>query len=163
MAGSSGYVYVVRMAPAAVTAAKTLVQIKVPTTLTVDILSVKVFQITKTATEFQEIQLSRWTGAFTAGTVTSATPVKLNTNDPTALCVGGTAATGTAASAEPSGGTQDILEHDVWNVLNGSWQLLDIPEGRMRIPGGGLFTAKLATAPAASQTTGCMVKFIEYV
>lgn len=161
MAGQSGYIYTVRMPLTAVTAAKTLLQIKTGAAA-IDILAVRVYQTTKTGTEFQALQLSRWNGA-TPGTVTSATPVKANRLDPAALCVGGTAATGYNASAEPSGGTQDLIDEDSWNVLNGGWYYLDIPEGRIRlVQGGDLFTVKLNTAPSASQTTGCVVKLVEY-
>lgn len=161
MAGSSGYVYIARFPLTAVTIAKTLVQIKTGAAA-IDIQAIKVFQLTKITSELQEIQASIWTGAFTAGTVTTLTPAPVNPNDPAALAVGGTAATGTNATVEASGGTQTIAENDVWNIINGSWQLLDIPEGRMRVPQASLFTLKLNTAPAASQSTGAYVKFIEY-
>lgn len=162
MAGSGGYVYTVRMAPTAVTIAKTLVQIKTGAA-PIDILAVRLYQTTKIQSELQVVQFIHGYGAPTAGTVTSTTPLKANHLDPAALAVGGTAATGVNASAEISGGTLDVVDEDVWNILNASWEYLDIPEGRFRLgQGGEYFCLKLNTAPAASQTTGAVVKFIEY-
>lgn len=159
---ADGYHYLVRCPIAAQTAAKTLIQVK-PSNAALMLLSAKIYQTTKTsASELLQLQISVWTGAFTAGTVTSATPVPLSSGDPAALAVGGTAATGTNATGEPSGGTQNIVEEDVWNVLNGSWSYLEIPEGRIFVPRNGLLTFKLATAPAASMSIGAYLKFVEF-
>lgn len=160
MAGSGGYIYTVRMPLTAVTIAKTLVQIK-SVGVPLDLVSIRVYQTTKISSELQGIQIVRYSGAYTAGTVTSATPVRANRLDTAAAAVGGTAATGVNATVEPSGGTADTLDEDVWNILNASWEMLDIPEGRYRAAAGDLMTIKLNTAPAASQTTGCVVRFQE--
>jgi hypothetical protein len=156
MAGSSGYVYVVRLAPTAITTAKTLLQIKAGAA-PVDILDWRLYQITKITTELLAVQMLRKSAA---ATVTSFTPLKYNTLDPAALAVGGASATGTNASAE--GTDTDIVWESVWNVLNGEFNYLDIPEGRMRIPQAGIGGIKLNTAPAASMTVGGYVRFIEY-
>lgn len=160
---STPYLYVVRMAPTAVTAAKTLVQIK-PVTASISIIKVRIHQVTKTsASEMLDIQQSRWSGAFTAGTVTSATPTKKGgSQDPASLAVGGTSATGVNATVEPSGGTQEISDEDVWNILNGGWVDIPIPEDRLDIANAELYTLKLITAPAASMTIGAIVSYLEY-
>jgi hypothetical protein len=144
------------MPSTAITAAKTLLQIKAGLA-PIDILDVRVGQTSKTTTELLELQLLRKSAA---ATVTATTPLKYNPADPAALAVGGTAATGYNASAEGTNG--DILQKAVWNVLNGEWIFLDIPEGRIRIPQAGIFGVKLNTAPAASMNIICAVRFIEY-
>ena len=92
----SSFIYTVRMAPTAITTAKTLIQIKAGEKA-IDILEVKIFQITKTTIELQALQLLRKSAA---ATVTLATPLKWDTGDPAAAAIGGTAATGVNASAE---------------------------------------------------------------
>lgn len=162
MAGSSGYLYVVRLALTSISAAKTLVQVK-SGAAPLDIVSLRVFQTSRTAIELWELQMSVWTGSPTAGTVTSATPAPANPTDPAALAVGGTGATGVNATVEPSGGTQTIIDNDVFSVQNGGWQYLEIPEGRYRVPQGGkLFTLKLNSAPSAASNIGVICKFLEY-
>ena len=151
----------VRFAPTSLTVAKTLIQVKAGAAA-LDILLARVYQQTKTsASELLQLSQNHWSGAFTAGTVTSFTPLKYNFNDPAALAVGGTTATGTNASAEPSGGTRDELDDDEWNILNGKWEDLPIPEGRIRIQQGDLYTLKLETAPAAAMTIGAIVRVME--
>lgn len=162
MTVSSGYVYTVRMAPAAVTAAQTLIQIKTGAA-PVDILMARIYQVTKTTSELLQVQLIQYTSAPTFATVTSFTPTPLNGLDPAALAVGGTSATGIDASVEPSGGTSVIQDETDWNVLNGEWLYLPVPEARIRIKQGGLgFVLKVNTAPAASMTIGAIVQFAEY-
>lgn len=159
---ASGYVYTVNLTPTAITAAKTLVQIKTGAA-PIDIVMARVYQVTKTTSELLALQLKQFTAAPTFGTVTSFTPTPLNGLDPAALAVGGVSATGVNASAEPSGGTVVIQDETDWNVLNGEWLYLPVPEARIRIKQGGLgFTLKLNTAPAASMTIGAIVQFIEY-
>lgn len=156
------YLYVVRMAPTAVTAAKTLLQIK-PITATIEIVQAKIHQVTKTGSEMLDIQQSRFSGAYTAGTVTSATPTKAgNLQDPASLAVGGTAATGVNATVEPTGGTEDIADEDVWNVASGSWVDVPVPERRLFVAGGDLYALELVTAPAASMSIGALVWFLEH-
>lgn len=159
---SPSYLYTVRLAPTAITAAKTLIQIK-PVTATIQIIRAKIHQVTKTTSEMLDIQQSRYTGGFTAATVTSATAIlKGGTSDPASLAVGGTSATGVNATAEPSGGTQTIVDEEVWNVLNGVWVDLPIPENRAMFSNGELYTLKLNTAPAASMTIGAIVDYVEF-
>lgn len=158
----SGFVYAVRMSPTAVTVAKTLIQIKTGAA-PIDILMARVYQVTKVTSELLNLVLNQYTAAPTFGTVTSFTPTPLNGLDPAALAVGSTTATGVNATAEPSGGTVVVPDETDWNVLNGEWMYLPIPEARIRIKQGGLgFTLKLNTAPAASMTIGAVVHFIEY-
>lgn len=157
-----GYVYSVRFSPTSLTAVKTLIQIKTGAA-PIDILSIRVHQITKTTSELLNLLLNQYTTAPTFGTVTSFTPAPLNPSDPAALAVGGTSATGVNATAEPSGGTVVVHEETDWNVINGEWLYMPIPEERIRIKQGGLgFTLKLNTAPAAAMTIGGILRFMEY-
>jgi len=144
------------MAPTAITTAKTLIQIKAGEKA-IDILEVKIFQITKTTIELQALQLLRKSAA---ATVTLATPLKWDTGDPAAAAIGGTAATGVNASAE--GTDTDIIYEHIWNVAEGTYSFSDALEaGPLRVEAGEIFGFKLNTAPAASQTTGAIVKFRE--
>ncbi len=152
----AGYIYSVRLAPTAITAAKTLIQIKTGAAA-IAILDGRFYQVTKTTTELLAVQMLRKSAA---ATVTSFTPLKWNPGDPVALAVGGTSATGTNASAE--GTDTDILFETVWNVLNGEFNFLDIPEGRLWVPQASIMGFKLNTAPAASMTIGGYARFIEY-
>ena len=156
MAGSSGYLYVVRLAPTAFTASRTLIQI-VAGAAAIDLVGATISQITKSTAELLRIQILRKT---VAATVTSATPILLNAGDSVSLAVGGTTLTGVNASAEGTDG--DVLADGVWNVLNGEYNILDIPEMRRRVPQAGIVGLKLITAPAASMTIGGMLYFIEY-
>jgi len=155
------YIYTVRLAPTAITAAKTLIQIKTGAAR-IEIVKARVYQVTKLTSELLNLQLIQYTAAPTFATVTSYTPDP-NPSDPAALAVGGTTATGVNATAEPSGGTAVVKEETDWNILNGEWLYLPVPEDRIPVQQGGLgFTLKLNTAPAASMTIGAIVSFIEY-
>ena len=153
---AKGYVYVVRLASTAQTTAKTLIQIKAGAA-PIDIIRCEVGQVTKTTSELLSIQLLRKSAA---ATVTSATPLLVSsTTQPAALAIGGATSTGTNASAE--GTDTDILYEEVWNILNGSWVFLPVPEERHRIPQAGFWGLKLATAPAASMSIEAVVTFEE--
>lgn len=149
--------YTVRLAPTAQTAAKTLLQVKAGNAA-LELVRVKAFQTNKTASEQWEMQVLRKSAA---ATVTSFTPLKMDPNDPTSLAVGGTAATGTNASAEGTDG--DILDDDGWNIINGAWLYLPVPDDRIWVPPAGIIAVKLNTAPAASTTIGIELSFNEYL
>jgi len=161
MALGEGYVYRVLMPKTGISAIKTLIQIK-PGNAPIDILSARVAQATKTASELLEIQLIQYTGSPTAATVTAATPVPLTSTDPASLAVGGTSATGYNATAEPSGGTANIIVDTVFNVLNGEWVYQPTPAEMIRIAAGTLFGLKLASTPSAQMNFIASVTFIEY-
>lgn len=149
------YTYALRMPPTAVTTAKTLVQVKAGAS-GLWIVGGRISQTTKTASEQLILQ---WLRKSVAATVTSATPLKYNPNDPAALAVGSTSGSGYNASAE--GTDTDILDEDVFNVLNGGWQDIPVPDGRIWVPQGGIAALKLNTAPAASMTISAVLKILE--
>ena len=156
MAGSSGYLYVVRMAPTALTTAKTLIQV-VAGAAPFDLIGATVSQVTKSTTEMLRIQVLRKTAV---ATVTAFTPLLTNPVDPAALAVGGTTATGVNATAEGTNG--DVLEDRVWNILTGTWEYAPIPEARKRAAQAGNLALVLITAPAASMTIAATLEIIEY-
>ena len=156
MAGSSGYLYVVRMAPTALTTAKTLIQV-VAGAAAFDVVKATVSQVTKSTSEMLRIQLLRKTAV---ATVTAFTPLLTNPADPASLAIGGTSLTGVNATAEGTNG--DVLEDEVWNILNGTWNYLPIPEGRKRAAQAGNLALVLITAPAASMTIGATLEIVEY-
>src|SRR4051812_31432253 len=120
-----GYTYYAEMLSTAITAAKTLVQIKAGAA-PIDIVEIILSQVTKTTSELLELRLLRKSAA---ATVTSFTPLKFNPGDPTSLAAGGTSATGYNASSE--GTDTDVLRKEHWNVINGVWQYLPVPEARI--------------------------------
>jgi hypothetical protein len=148
--------YSVRLTPTAQTTAKTLVQLKAGAA-PLEIVEVRFSQITKITSEILLLQAIRKSAA---ATVTSFTPLKLDTSSATALAVGGTAATGTNASAEGTDGEIPFETH--WNIINGEFVYLPVPEARIWVPQAGIIGFKLATAPAASMSLGCIVTFREY-
>lgn len=152
-----GYVYIVRFGPTAVTAAKTLVQIKTGVNNGIEVLSAKISQVTKTSSELLRVGVLRKTAA---ATVTAFTPLELSTQDPASAVNVSTSGTGVDASAE--GSDSDILEEDHWNVLNGSWLYLPVPEERIWVPNGSFIALKLFTAPAASMTIAGWIRYREY-
>jgi hypothetical protein len=153
----SGATYIVRLDSTAVTAAKTLLQVKAGAAAPLELISAKISQITKTTTELLNIQILRKSAA---ATVTSFTPLKLDPGNPTAAAVGGTAATGINATVE--GTDTDIILSEVWNILNGVWQYLPLPEERIWVPAAGILGIKLNTAPAASMNIIAELKFREF-
>lgn len=152
----AGYTYIVRCPATSQTAAKTLIQIA-SGAAPIEILSAKVMQVTKTTSELLNLQILRKSGA---ASVTSYTPLKLATLDPTSLAVGGAALTGYNASGE--GTDTDILEDDIWNVLNGSWTYLPVPEDRIWMPPSAFLGLKLNTAPGASMSIAAWIRYREY-
>lgn len=156
MAGSSGYLYVVRLTPTAITAAKTLIQI-VAGAAPFDVIGATISQVTKSTSEMLRIQLLRKT---TLATVTAFTPLLANPADPASLAIGGTLLTGVNATAEGVDGA--VLEDRVWNVQTGTWEYVPIPEGRKRAAQGGNLALVLITAPAASMTIAATLEILEY-
>lgn len=150
--------YQVRIAQTAQTAAKTLIQIKAGSSAALEILFARVYQITKTTSELLNMQLLRKSAA---ATVTTFTPLKFDPNDPASAAAGGTSATGTNASAEGTDG--DVLVDGMWNVLNGEWIHMPVPEERIWVPAAGIVALKLNTAPLASMTIGAEIHYAEYL
>lgn len=145
--------YVVRMPAAAVTAAKTLIQITAgPAPIT--ILDVNVDQITKTTHELLSVQIIRKTVVATM--TVGAPPLKLQVRD----AGSSVAFAGVNASAEGTDG--DVLEDLVWNVASASWTYLNIDDAIV-VPPGATIAVKIVTAPAASMTVGATLKFREEV
>lgn len=151
-----GFLYYAEMPSTAITAAKTLLQIKAGAGA-LELVEFRLSQITKTASELLEVQILRKSAA---ATVTSFTPLEMQPAGPAALAVGGTSATGYNASAEGTNG--DILYKSHWNVLNGEYVYLPVPEARIWVPQTGIIGIKLNTAPAASMTMILQALFQEY-
>lgn len=151
-----GFCYYAEMPSTAITAAKTLLQIKAGAAA-LELLEFRISQVTKTTSELLQVQILRKTAA---ATVTSFTPLEMQQGGPAALAVGGASATGYNASAEGTDG--DILFKSHWNVLNGEYVYLPVPEGRIWVPQAGIIGIKLNTAPAASMNIILTALFQEY-
>lgn len=157
----ASYAYTLRMAPTAFTAAHTLLQVKTGAA-PIRLVRACISQVTKTSSELQAIQVIQFTATPTFSTVTSTVANPNRPKDPAALAVNGTTATGVASSSEGSGGTSVIMVEDVWNILNGSWLYVAIPDEMIGAAQNALgLTVKLNTAPAASQTCSAYLVFLE--
>lgn len=135
--------YVVVYPATAVSTAISIIQIKAGAGGPLEILRAHVSQGLSETSTMEQINIVRKSAA---ATVTSATPLKFNPADQASLAVGGTAATGTQASAE--GTDSDILISEGFNILNG-WTWLPTPEERIFVPGGGIIALKFPVAPAS--------------
>jgi hypothetical protein len=153
MAAPASKVYVVSMTRVAVTAAITLIQIKAGATAPLQIIRAVIGQTSSTTSTQQSVQINR---KSVAATVTAFTPLTNGpSNDPAASAVGGTAATGTNASAE--GTDTNILRQDVWNFLNG-WLFLPTPKEYLYVDAATILCLKFPVAPGSSVTiTGDMI------
>lgn len=140
---NSGYVYKVGNGGVAISTAITILQIKAGAA-PLEILRAALTQgLSETSTQ-ERVQILRKTAA---ATVTSATPLKVNPNDPAALAVGGTAATGYTASAEGTDG--DVLVDRGFNILNG-FEWIATPEERILVDASGFVALKFPVAPASA-------------
>lgn len=150
-----GYDYVIKNGDAGVVIATaiTILQIKAGAAA-LELLKVVLGQgLSETSTQ-EQVQILRKTAA---ATVTSFTPRKLNAGDASALCVGGTAATGYTATAEGTDG--EVLVDEAFNVL-APWIWVPAKE-RIIVPQGGILAIKFPVAPA-SQTWRCAAYVREY-
>jgi hypothetical protein len=144
------------MTRVAVTAAITLIQLKAGATVPLQIIRCVIGQSSSTTSTQQPVQLNRKSAA---ATVTSFTPV-LNgpVTDPAAAAVGGTASTGTFASAE--GTDAAIVRQDVWNYLNG-WLFLPTPKEYPFVDAASIIGLKFPVAPGSSVQITADVVFEE--
>jgi len=150
MAAAASRVYIVSMTRVSVSAAITLIQIKAGATVPLQIIRLVASQTSSTTSAMQAIQLNRKSAA---ATVTSFTPLLTGpVTDPAASSVGGTAATGTNASAEGTDGA--IVKQDVFNVLNG-WQYLPTPKEYVFVDAAGIIGLKFPVAPGSATTYTC--------
>jgi hypothetical protein len=147
MAAAASRVYLVSMTRVAVTGAITLLQIKAGATVPLQIIRAVIGQTSSTTSTQQAVQINRKSGA---ATVTSFTPIITGpVTDPAASAVGGTAATGTNASAE--GTDSNIIKQDVFNYLNG-WLYLPTPKEWPFVDAASIVGLKFPVAPGSSVT-----------
>lgn len=147
MAAAASRVYIVSMTRVSVSAAITLVQVKTGATVPAQIIRTVASQTSSTTSAMQAIQINRKSAA---ATVTSFTPILTGpVTDPAASAVGGTAATGTNASAE--GTDTNIIKQDVFNVLNG-WMYLPTPKEYLFIDAATIVGLKFPVAPGSATT-----------
>ena len=148
--------YTVALVAQAVTGGITLVQVKAGANRRVAITRAWCSQSNQTTSAQQRIQVVRKTAA---ATVTSSTPLLVNSITAAAEAVGGAAATGVNATAEGTDG--DVLVHDVFNVLNG-WIWIPTPEERPIVLPAGIIALKFPAAPGSSMTVSAGFNFYEF-
>lgn len=132
----------------------TLIGIRPPVSLAIEILRVWVGQSANSASVQQRVQLVRQ--AATLPSVATVTPAKTKEGDPTSGIVGGTAlAAGTCgitATAE-GGGTRTVIAEDTFNVLNG-WLWVPTPKETIILAPSSALSFGLYFPVAPATTTG---------
>jgi hypothetical protein len=156
MAVPSSRVYSIVLTRVSVSAAITLIQLATNASVPAQILRAGIWQSSSTTSTQQPAQLNRKSAA---ATVTSYTPGKLGPNtDPAASSVGGTAATGTNATAEGTDTT--ILRQGVFNYLVG-FEFVATPKDTMFVDVSSFLGLKLPVAPGAAVTVTADLVFEE--
>lgn len=113
-------------------------------------------QITQTSVELLRLDLKRFSGGYTIGSVgSSATPRPHLFGDAAATCTGRVNDT-----TQTTGGTSVTLLSDVINLING-WQYLPAPEDRLIFNPSQAMVLSLGNAPAAARTMSGSIKFAE--
>jgi hypothetical protein len=145
------------MTRVSVSAAITLIQILAGATVPLEIIRARLGQTSSTTSTQQSVQINRKSAA---ATVTSFTPIIDGpVTDPAASAIGGTAKTGTNASAE--GTDANILVQDVFNYLNG-WQYFPAPDERPFVDASvGIVGLKFPVAPGSAVTITADLVFVE--
>lgn len=138
-----GQMYSASFSAVAVSAAQDLFEILAPSTGIVRIHEVRISQITKTTSEMLRLTIQRNSGSGSGG----STPTKY----PLEVGMAAAEATIEANNTSRAAGAT-ILVNMMWNVVNGEYVYLPIPEDRITISPSGYATVGLETAPAASMT-----------
>lgn len=138
--------YAIKHEAIAVAGAITIIQLKAGASNICRILRMEIGQSGSTTSAMVRTQILRKTAT---ATVTSFTPLLLDTGDSAAKSVGGTSATGITASAEGTDG--DILHSAVWNALSG-YVYVPVPEERIIVPPAGFLAVKFPANPALTIT-----------
>ena len=152
MAQGQGYVYTINHLRIVVSTAISIIQIKA-ISCPLELLRATLTQHLSITSAMAQIAILRKTAA---ATVTSFTPLKYNSNDPTALAAGGTAATGITATAEGTDG--DVLVEEAFNVLN-PWIWTPVDDRIVVDPTTtpAFLALKFTVAPASATWTARMV------
>ncbi len=147
MAAAASRVYTISMTRVSVTVAITIIQLATGATVPAQIIRAVIGQTASTTSTQQAVQINRKSAA---ATVTSFTP-KINgpVTDPAASAVGGTALTGTNASAE--GTDTNIIRQDVFNFLNG-WLFLPTPKEYIFVDAAAFLGLKFPVTPTLTCT-----------
>lgn len=141
-----GRFYTIKHEAIAVAGAITIIQLKAGPNCVCVIHRLEMSQTGSTTSAMVRTQIVRKSAT---ATVTSYTPLLLDSGDGAAKSVGGTSATGITASAE--GTDTDILHSATWNALSG-YIYLPIPEERIKVPGAGFLGVKFPANPALTIT-----------
>jgi hypothetical protein len=126
----------------AVAGAITIMQLKAGASNICYIRRLEMSQTGSTTSAQVRVQIVRKSAA---ATVTSFTPLLLDTGDSAAKSVGGTAATGVTATAE--GTDTDIVLDATWNALSG-YLYVPTPDELITVPAGGIIGVKFPANPA---------------
>jgi hypothetical protein len=138
-----GQMYSASFSAVAVTAVQDLFELLTPATGIAKIHEVRISQITKTTSEMLRLTIQRNSGSGSAGSTPTKYPLE----------VGGAAAECTIEANNTSRGAgATVLVNMMWNVVNGEYVYLPIPEDRIVVSPSSYVTVGLETAPAASMT-----------
>lgn len=156
MAAAASRVYAVSMTRVSVTGAITLIQILAGATVPLQIIRGVIGQSSSTTSTQQPVQINRKSAA---ATVSSFTPIFQGpVTDPAASAVGGTAKTGTNASAE--GTDTNIVRQDVFNYING-WSFIPTPKEYIFVDAAAFLGLKFPIAPGSAVTITADLLFEE--
>lgn len=147
--------YRVNFGPLPLTAAtaKTIVQLVTPSTRRARLLSLDIgFDSTDAANAGATVELIQ---ATTAGTGTSATPVAQDRADPAALCVGGTTATATNLTAEPT--TITVIQTLKMTVVGSTLIYVWHPDAQPTFPVSGVIGIRCTAPQAQSGIVGSLL------
>jgi len=135
--------------------AATIIQIKAVSPTPIAIIRASITQRGSITNVQDRVQLGRITTTFS--TVTSFTPLKVDTAAPASASVGGTAATGIIGTAE--GTVVDILVDEGFSVLNG-FLWLPTPQEYITINPGEAIVMKFPVAPSV-QVWNARINWLE--
>lgn len=141
-----GRKYAIKHDNIAVAGAITIIQLKAGASNVCYINRLEINQSGSTTSAMVRTQILRKSAA---ATVTSFTPLLLDTGDGAAKSVGSTSGTGITASAE--GTDSDILVNVSWNALSGYLYLPPLDE-RIVVPAGGIIAVKFPSNPGLTIT-----------
>lgn len=141
-----GRLYVINHQATVVAGAISIIQLKAGASNICKIHRVSISQTASTTSAQIRAQIVRKSAA---ATVTSFTPLLVDSGDGAAKSVGGVAATGITATVE--GTDSDVLISDTFNALQG-WLYLPTPEERLIVPANGIIALKFPVNPALTIT-----------
>lgn len=153
---AAGRVYHAQFTKVSVSAAQDLVLIEAPSTMAIEIISVRISPVDQlAATEILSIAQRKFASGYTAGSGGSTiTPTKLLKGDAASVC------TVLTNNTTPTTGTIEDSIDDAWNEVNGYLDVA-VPDTEMTVEPSGAFVLALLTAPGGTRLVSGTVTYRE--